>query len=281
MTSLGRRRWVLGLVAALGSGGCNRAFYFPSSQTLGVPHVKHDDVALRTSDGVELHGWLFPPLDGGPPKATVVQFHGNAGNVSSHFLSLVWVIRHGYAFFTFDYRGYGRSGGQPSPAGLHADALAAMGWVNAHAPRGAEPRDVVLYGQSLGGAVLLDALKDIDDRRRIRAVVVEGSFHSYEEVAASMLWREPVLFPFAGLGYALVSDEHAPARSVAGLSPLPLLVIHDTRDPVVPVRFGSALYRNARQPKTFWVTDTGQHIRATADPAVRAALLAWLERPPQ
>jgi predicted alpha/beta-fold hydrolase len=269
------------LVLALSTlASCNGFFYFPSRRAYSAPAEPHRDVLFRTSDGVELHGWFFPPAERAPPKGTFVHFHGNAGNITSHYRGLSWVTKQGFSLFTFDYRGYGRSGWYPTPEGTIRDAVAALGWAFEHAPQGERARDLVLYGQSLGGAVLLRALDEVETRSRIRAVVVEGSFHSYEEIAASVLYRHPILAPLTGLGYALVSDAYAPAASVARVSPIPLLVIHDRFDPVVPAAFGAALYDLGRPPKTFWVTHRGGHIRALEDLDLREALLHWLEHPP-
>jgi predicted alpha/beta-fold hydrolase len=277
-----RSRLLEALLALMLAGvpGCNNLFYFPARRAFSIPSEPHRDVLFRTSDDVELHGWLFPSADRTRPRGTFVHFHGNAGNITSHYRALSWVTRQGWALFTFDYRGYGRSGWHPTPEGTIRDAVAALGWSNRNLPQGEHARDLVLYGQSLGGAVLLRALDEVPVRSRFRAVVIEGSFHSYEEIAASVLYRHPILSPLTGLGYALVSDRYAPSASVARVSPIPLLVIHDRYDPVVPAAFGAALYELGRAPKTFWVTHRGGHIRALDDLDVRDALLAWLERPP-
>jgi fermentation-respiration switch protein FrsA (DUF1100 family) len=269
-------RALLLAVVALGLSGCNGLFYFPSQRVYSVPRAEHEDVVLRTADGVALHGWYFPPASGGPPLATIVQFHGNAGNISSHHRSLSWLVHEDYAFFTFDYRGYGSSAGRPSRSGLHLDALAALDWALHRAPAGARQKDVVLYGQSLGGAVLLRALAEVNDRSRVRAVVIESSFHSYQEAAAGVFYRQPVLYPFTGFTYALTNDDYSPSAYIAGVAPIPLLVIHDVFDDVVSWREGAAIYRLAKQPKKFWVTHRGGHVRAMDDLDLRRALLLWL-----
>jgi fermentation-respiration switch protein FrsA (DUF1100 family) len=207
-----------------------------------------------------------------------VQFHGNAGNITSHYSSLEWVTARGYDFFTFDYRGYGRSGSVPSRVGVQADARAALDYALARAKPRAEP-DLVLYGQSLGGAVLLRMLGGLSERERIRAVVVEGTFHSYQDAAAAVLWSRPMTAPLAGFGYSLVSDDFSPSAYIERVSPIPLLVIHDVRDPVVPFGFGRAVYNLAREPKELWPVDYGDHLGATRDPALRSELIAWMDRP--
>lgn len=269
-------RALLLVLFALCLSACNGLFYFPSQRVYSVPRAEHEDVTLRTADGVELHAWYFPPVSGRTPLATVVQFHGNAGNVSSHHRSLSWLVHEDYALFTFDYRGFGRSGGHPSRRGLHLDALAALDWALVRAPRGSAGADVVLYGQSLGGAVLLRALAEIEARERIRAVVIESSFHSYQEAAAAVFYRQPLLYPFTGFAYALTNDDLSPSGYIERVAPIPLLVLHDVFDEVVSWRQGAAIYRQARSPKTFWVTHRGGHIQAMQDLDLRRAFLLWL-----
>ncbi len=254
---------LLSLLLLVGAtGGCTSMVYMPSRKLLGWPHERPDDVWMRARDGTRLHAWLLH-AQSGPARGTFVQFHGNAGNMTSHFAALDWVTRYGYNLFTFDYRGYGQSAGTPDQAGVDQDAVAAIRTVQRRVSARKDGPDLVLFGQSLGGAVLLRALDDVHDRKRIRAVIVEGTFTSYQEIAASVLWRAPLLFPFTGFAYALVSDAYAPDESIPRISPIPLLVIHDLHDPVVPFRFGVAVYDLARQPKTLWPVDYGAHIRAT------------------
>jgi fermentation-respiration switch protein FrsA (DUF1100 family) len=253
---------------------CNGFFYQPSRRLHSWPDQPFREVTLEVRDGVELNGWLFRPK--GKLRGTFVQFHGNAGNVSTHYRSLAWVTAYGYQLFTFDYRGYGKSSGYPHPQGVREDALAALAFA-ATLPKGALQRDLILYGQSLGGAVLLDAYARMEDRQRVRLVIVEGAFHSYQEVAASALWRRPLLFPFTGLAYATLSDAHAAAPSVAKVWPTPLLVIHGAEDEIVPPVFGHSIYALAQPPRSLWIVPGGRHIDSMQRPAYRARLLAVVE----
>ncbi len=261
-------------LCACTTSACNGFFYQPSRRLHDWPKEPFEEVTLDTPDGAQLHGWKFPAH--GVTKGTFVQFHGNAGNVSSHFESLVWVTQYGYRLLTFDYRGYGRSTGYPWPEGVRQDALTAIAYAQA-LPHGSFEKDLILYGQSLGGAVLLNAYGALTDRRRVRLVVVEGTFHSYQEVAASMLWRHPLLLPFTGFAYATISDDLAPARQIPLVSPTPLLVIHGQRDPIVPLVFGRTIYQLARAPRALWVIPGGRHIDAMRRAKVRARLLSFVE----
>lgn len=262
----------LTLLGAL--SGCNGFFYQPT-RTLGTwPEREFEDVWLHTRDGGKLHGWLFPTKDAA--RGTFVQFHGNAGNVSWHYEALDWVVDHGYQLLTFDYRGYGESSGYPHPEALRQDALTAIEYAQALPPTALQ-KDLVLYGQSLGGAVLLDAYPKLPDRRRVRLLVVEGTFHSYQEVAASALWRRPILFPFTGFAYATISDDYAPAPAIPLVSPTPLLVIHGDQDDVVPASFGRTVYELARPPRALWIVRGGHHIDTMRRLEYRKRLLALVD----
>jgi fermentation-respiration switch protein FrsA (DUF1100 family) len=257
------------------TSGCNFLFYHPYRGVYALPERPYHAVEIPTEDGLALHGWWLPAQ--GTPRGTVVQFHGNAGNVTSHFLSLEWVADYGLSLLAFDYRGYGRSPGRPSPEGLDRDARAAIRFAQ-QLPQGSWEADLVLMGQSLGGAVLLTAYGRLEDRRRVRALVVEGTFHAYSEAAASVLWESKLLLPFTGFAYALVSDDYSPAPYVARVAPTPLLVIHGTRDRVVPPRFGRVVYALASEPKTLWEVPGGAHLRLFTTEARRERLVRHLER---
>ncbi|HUN82536.1 MAG TPA: alpha/beta hydrolase, partial [Phycisphaerae bacterium] len=92
--------------------GCDRVFYYPDRRVHGDPAehgLKYEDVYFAAPDGVRLHGWFFPATK--PATGTVLHIHGNAANVSAHYEFIRWLPAAGYNVLTFDYRGYGQSGG--------------------------------------------------------------------------------------------------------------------------------------------------------------------------
>lgn len=270
------RRALVSLTLLGAVSACNGFFYQPTQSLGSWPERKFEDIWLQTPDGETLHGWFFPSE--GTAQGTFVQFHGNAGNVSWHYEALDWVVERGYQLITFDYRGYGKSSGYPYPEALRQDALAVIRYAQALPPTTSE-HDLILYGQSLGGAVLLDAFGQLTDRRRVRLVVVEGTFHSYQEVAASVLWRRPLLFPFTGFAYATLSDDFAPAAAIPSVSPTPLLVIHGDHDSIVPACFGHTIYDLARAPRALWIVPGGRHIDAMRRDEYKRRLLAVVADP--
>jgi len=109
------------------------------------------DVFFQTTDGVELNGWFFPAATNSPRALMAVLLcHGNAGNISHRLEMCQVLLATGVNVFVFDYRGYGRSHGRPSEEGTYRDALAAVQWLQT---KGFSPRNILGFGESLGGGV--------------------------------------------------------------------------------------------------------------------------------
>jgi fermentation-respiration switch protein FrsA (DUF1100 family) len=193
-----------------------------------------EDAWFESADGTRLHGWYVPHED---PRAVVVFCHGNGGNIT-HRSETLRILHDGVgvAVLIFDYRGYGRSNGKPTEAGVLADARAARAWLAQRA--GVEQSEVVLLGRSLGGAVAVD-LAAADGAR---ALILESSFSSLPDVAASHYPWIPV---------RAVMRTRFDAAAKIGNYHGPLLQSHGTADTIVPYRFGRRLFDAANQPKTF------------------------------
>lgn len=279
--SRGCRRLGLGLVLVavmgLGSGCASQYFYFPRAEMLRTPvdlELAYEDVTFASEDGTALHGWLIQATEQ-PAKGTIVHLHGNAHNISA-FLPLVhWLPREGYNLFTFDYRGYGQSAGEAERDGIQADAEAAL--------RHIANRDdidtsrLVLLGQSLGGAKGIVAAARVHPPG-LRAVIVDSTFYSYRSIVRDKLGLLPVVkYVKWPLSYLVILDRHSPHKSVGELAPVPLLILHGTRDEVIPVRHAERLYEAASEPKTYWKLEGGRHGDAFVQASLRERLLAYLD----
>ncbi len=238
---------------------------------------------LVASDETELDSWFFAARRRDPknaiaypperPLGTVIQFHGNAENMSSHYISLAWLVDYGFNLFTFDYRGYGKSQGSPDQRGTYLDALAALdrAW-ELHQASGARPNFIV-YGQSLGGAIAMRAVADFKHRSEVNWIVMDSTFSSYRQIAREKMSSFWLTWPLQWLSGVLVSDEYSAEESLHR-NCIPLLVVHDLQDPAVPFDLGQKIYdedgEDAKNcPKTFWTLDTGYHIGVFTNPVYR------------
>lgn len=240
---------------------CSNLFYQPVKPHYVDPKqfkMTYEDVFFKSQDGTELHAWFFPAKNG-KPKGTIVQFHGNAQNISTHFFSLYWLVEQGYNLFTFDYRGYGKSKGELSQKGVYEDALSALNKAREiHQEKGKGL--FVVYGQSLGGVISLRALADYQNQSEVSLIVQDSTFDSYKDIAVDRLQTKWILYPFSPLGYVLVSDEYA-SDEVFDKIKSPTLVIVGQKDDVVPQKFGKRIYEGIHpRQKWLWKIKNGGHI---------------------
>ncbi|TVY53580.1 Protein bem46, partial [Lachnellula suecica] len=119
-------------------------------------------------------------------NTTILMFHGNAGNIGHRVpIARMFVQRMGCSVFMLEYRGYGLSTGSPDETGLMIDAQTAFDYIR----RRAETRenDIVVFGQSLGGAVAVQlAAKNQNDENFI-GLVLENTFLSMRKLIPSII----------------------------------------------------------------------------------------------
>ncbi|MFS2164022.1 alpha/beta hydrolase [Variovorax sp. Varisp62] len=278
MTNHSVRRWCkrLALCALpLMLAGCVQSlFYYPDSVRYETPDVlglRYESVQFASADGTRLSGWFLPAENRQNPKeakGTVVHFHGNAQNMSTHWRFVAWLPKQDYNVFVFDYRGYGQSEGKPEPKGVFEDSHAALNYVRSRGDL--DPERLFLFGQSLGGTNAI-AVMGSGNRAGVKAVAVESTFYSYSSIANEKLWG-------AGL---LVSDEYAASKYVAAVSPVPLLLIHGTADQVIPLAHSKRLLADAREPRRLIEVPGASHLEPMTalryGAAYRKALTAFFE----
>ena len=231
------------------------------------------EVAFTTADGVRLDGWFLPAS--APHLGSVLFLHGNAENISTHIASVAWLPGAGFDVFLFDYRGYGRSQGEPSLDGLQEDFAAALRTLLAMPD--ADPERIVVFGQSLGGALAITGLAASPDKSRVRALVVEGAFTSLRALAREKLAGFWLTWPLQWPLGLTIDDRYRPVDVIGELAPMPVLIIQGEADQVVPRDQGIALFEAAGQPKQLWLLPETGHIQAFARIDNRRRLRAYLE----
>jgi hypothetical protein len=201
-----------------------------------------EDVWLTAEDGVKLHAWWIPAPQA---EVTLLAFHGNAANLPNR-AEIYDLLRSAPAnVLAVEYRGYGRSEGSPSEAGIYRDARAGYEYLTRQ--RGIAPGRIVAYGASLGSTVAAHLAAE----REVGGVILEAPFPSTAAVARRVYWFLP------GLGL-LARTKLDTAAALARVH-APLLVLHCTRDPVISFSFGEELFRRAHEPKRFVSIEAACH----------------------
>ncbi|GAC1463998.1 MAG: hypothetical protein PVSMB1_14180 [Gemmatimonadaceae bacterium] len=173
--------------------------------------------------------------------------------------------------FLAEYRGYAGLPGPPSVAGVRLDARAA--YAAMMKTFGCSPRDVILYGHSLGSAVateLAGALVSADlSATRPRALILESPFTSICDMARLLVGSR--LARVWSLISPLPYDTEATVRALD----VPVSVAHGDEDLAIPVWMGKRVYAAARRPGSLLVVDrAGHHDLAT----VAGDYWLWWER---
>jgi hypothetical protein len=224
----------------------NHLIYFPPRYPEGFPPAQTferdgEEVWLLTEDGVRIDAFY---RSNPASKQVLLWFHGNAENIGYDLDHLRALAKIGVNILAVDYRGYGKSEGKPDEAGVYRDANAAYDYLINQ--RHFRAQEIVIYGHSLGGAVAVN----LASRRPCGRLIVQSSFTNARAMARRML-----VIPL--LEYVAKSrfDSLQKIREVHA----PILVVHGTRDEVVPFRMGQQLFAAASEPKRFYAIEGAGH----------------------
>ena len=219
-----------------------RIAFFPfrgESETPRDVGVAFDALTIDTQDGERLRAWAMRAPD---PRARVVYFHGNGGNLSNWVPILTGIVRQGYSVFAVDYRGYGLSSGSPTERGLYrdVDAVLARAWSDQ------DPRTPLVYwGRSLG-SVMAGYAATV---RAPDGVIVEAGFPD----ARAVVRGSPLAL------VAFLASYRFPAAEFLNRARVPVLQLHGDRDSVIPFTLGRELFDRLTVPKQFVTIRGGDH----------------------
>jgi fermentation-respiration switch protein FrsA (DUF1100 family) len=209
---------------------------------VGIPY---QPLTLTTSDGERIAAWQIEPSE---PRADIVYFHGNGGNLSGWLPVFASLHRLGYRVLAVDYRGYGLSSGSPTEEGVYLDAEAAVR--HAHADRlqsgSAGRRPLVFWGRSLGAAVAAAATRVVTPD----GLVLESGFPD----KASILRTQPVLRLMN-----LFASYRFPTVELLQEFRKPVLVVHGDADTIIPFALGRELFEGLAAPKHFVTIEGADH----------------------
>jgi len=214
-------------------------------------------LTIRSGDGTALTAWYAaPPTE----KPLIYYLHGNAGNISGRAERFADFYKNGYGIFALSYRGYGDSEGQPTESGLFEDAKA--GWRYLTETAHISPKDIIIYGESLGTGVA--SYLATDGGARPRFLALEAPYLSIAEMGKRSYPWLPVDL--------LLRDRFDNQKRVRELA-VPLIVMHGDKDEVVPFSDGKTLYETAAAPiKAFYPMPGETHVDAKA-----SKLIGFLE----
>ncbi len=218
--------------------------------------VRGEALWFRASDGVKIHGWWFHFSSSGSPGGqeapsprdsppAVLLLHGNAGDISHRTPLAEGLLREGLSVLLLEYRGYGASEGRPGEEGFILDAMAGMEFLEEKS--GGAGR-VAVFGRSMGGAVAVG----LASRHPPGALILEAAFTSLEAMGRT-------LYPFLpGFLFRRLRGRFDTLEKMREVQ-APVLVIHGTRDEIVPFSMGEALYAAAPEARAWYPVREAGH----------------------
>ena len=240
--------------------------YFPETvhtapAQAGLPQA--EEIALTAADGVQSLVWHVAP---GENKPVILYFHGNGGALRYRAARFRKLIADGIGLVALEYRGFGGLPGQPTEAGLIADAQAAYAFAAARYP----VQQIVVWGESLGSGVAVALAAE----KPVGRLILEAPFTSTAAIAAIRYWYMPVRL--------LMKDQYRSDERIAKVT-APVLILHGVRDSIVPYAMGEQLFDLTKAPKHIVRFLDGSHEDLDQYGALHAVgrfLAGDLDRPP-
>lgn len=231
-----------------------RVIFQPPTASYSADRLPVDLVAVGESDSVAV---LHLPHDAA--RYTILYSHGNAEDLG-HLVGVLDQLRQaGFAVVAYDYRGYGASTRVRPTARRAVEDLGAV-YDHAVHTLGVRPDRLVLYGRSVGSGPTLE----LAPTRPVAGVILESAFTSTYRVVT----RVPLLLFDRFPNLTFIRRVHQP-----------VLVIHGTRDEVIPFSHGRQLFDAAPGPKqAFWVEGASHNdVLMVAGERYRQALSGFVD----
>ncbi len=205
--------------------------------------IAGENVYFPSGNGKLLNGWYYRNPNA---RYTILFSHGNGGNVSVRTDLVQLLLQTGSSVLIYDYEGYGESVGLPSVEGICQDGVGAYKYLTNMA--GVPSDTIVLYGESLGAGVSAY----LTTKFECKALILQSGFASLKKIACEIFPLLKIypdwLYPAPALDTASILSRKHP----------PLLVLHGTKDALIPYSHAQFLFdRAVGQKKLVALPDTG------------------------
>lgn len=208
-----------------------------------ISNVKAEEVSIPVGDAV-VNG-LFYKVDGAPD--VVLFSHGNASDINNRFPKIKAMIDCGISVLAYDYRGYGKSTGEPSIKGVIEDGTAAYDFLTNQKYYTAQ--NIVLYGESVGTGVSTEIAR----KRECKAIILESGFTSPERRA-----KEKISFLNLYPSFLMMDPTLDNLDYARGKHP-PLLLFAGKLDTMIPSDHSETIFAQATEPKELVIGPNSSH----------------------
>ncbi len=198
------------------------------------------EVFINTTDNIKIQSYFIPNKTS---EKLIIYFHGNAGNIGHRLYDLKQLNSFSYNVLGVGYRGYGKSQGKPSEAGIYIDGKSALKY--ATDSLGFKLNNIYVFGRSIGTTVAINTSQNIT----LKGLILVSPLTSGKAQA-----RTTGLRPFA----SLAGNSFNNINKIKNIT-CPLLVIHGTQDNIIPFSMGKSIFDEAESKKELITISGGNH----------------------
>lgn len=232
-----------------------------------------EELMIPTLDRQSLHAFYIRAANKRHSKnTTILMFHGNAGNIGYRLPIAKVLSEMGYSILMLEYRGYGFSTGSPDEQGLMIDAQTGLDYLRERVETA--DKNVVVYGQSLGGAVSIQLVAKNQHDGAITGLILENTFTSMRKLIPSII---PAARYIAGLCHQTWQSE----IYIPNITEIPVLFLSGLKDEIVPPPHMRHLYDICQSPTKIWhPLPLGDHNSSVAEPGYFEAISSFIKNLP-
>lgn len=223
-------------------------FYYPDKEWLGIDSLNYQEITLH-ADTDSIYSVIIKPQE--LPKATILYFHGNGGNISKWVDHIRPLVDDGFQICMLDYRGYGKSTGIPTHLNIAHDAQMLLDTLLKR--KDIVDTKLIIYGASIGSQVATHLTKNNNDK--ISALILDGMITSFTDIALLTTPKE-----YHEHIKQFVISPYSAKEDIKEIKNIKVLFIHSKEDGI-PIEGVQEIYNNLSCPKIFWIYK-GRHIEA-------------------
>ncbi|MEF8795082.1 MAG: alpha/beta fold hydrolase [Salinivenus sp.] len=236
-------------------------------ETFDLEGVDLSTSFVSVTDSQSVNAWHLTQPDA---RATVLFFGGNGFYLVQSRSHLRALTRPSANAFLWDYRGYGRSDGEPSVAAFRQDALTIYDHLVEE--RGVPPDQLLVWGHSLGSFLATHVAAE----RSVAGLVLENPATNVDDWVDNLIpWYVRL---FLGVDVDPALQEESNVERLRTLS-VPLLVVGGAADNVTDPAMARRLYEEAgTDQKDLVVVEDGEHNGLHDTPPVQSAYQALVQQ---
>ncbi|MFW5785783.1 MAG: alpha/beta hydrolase [bacterium] len=231
------------------------------------PEAELEEFFFDGEDGTQLNAWYLSQPDA---ERTVLFFGGYAFYMVQSTQYLDAFLEQGVNAMLWDYRGYGRSEGEPTVQTMKSDAERAYQVVRER--YGVPPDSLILHGHSLGTFVAAH----VADKEPVGGLILESPITAPKDWTRTVVpWYLRLLLRF-DISEDVVNEDN---RRRLETIEVPTLLIAGGRDIVAPTGLAETLYKHsAARARELLVIPDGNHDDLMSFPDYHQAYRRLLDR---